>query len=393
MKYSIYKWLVGLLLFFPGGMAVAQNISLIFKKSCNYSTQCNPFLNNYSCTQQIIIRATHGSPRFYAADSSIELRAAMTTNGQYLSEGLTFAYLFKAGKKYTIKFKYKGIPSTLLPAYPYLYAGFTNDPPRYNDGCNLGPLTSIDMDDPNKFTVSKTEATSSFEFTPTKDYFHLWLLTTPLQFEETGLLLSSVEILDNSTTPPVSCYQDGSFDFCGKTWNGSADVRAANPVTLNCDAFKTTSEPAAGSTFVRRFTAPSIRLSPGFIAYGISNSQFAVRTLKIIPSADPCNQALRVASGVSNVRHEVASEQPKLENVNIYPSPSHGLVNIQFNQSELLNAQITVADQSGRIVYQMRNKSKSNLLQLNLQHLSNGIYFIKVNAQNKVAVKKLLISK
>jgi hypothetical protein len=393
MKYLIYKWLVGLLLFFPGSMATAQNISLIFKKSCNYSTQCNPFLNNYGCLQQIYLRATHGSPKFYAADSSIELRAAMTTNGQYLGEGLTVAYLFKTGIKYTIKLKYKGIPSTQLPAYPYLHAGFTNNPPRDEDDCNLGDRISFPMDNPNKFTVSKNETTSSFEFTPTKDYFHLWLYATALQFAETGLLLSSVEILDNSTTPPVTCYTDGTFDFCGKTWNGSADIRAVNPFTLNCDAFKTTSQPAAGSAFVRRFTAPSIKLAPGFSAYVIANSGFAVRTLKIVASTTPCTQALRVESPVSNVQNVIESESPVQENVLIYPSPSHGLVNIQFNQSELLNAQITVADQSGRIVYQMRNKSKSNLLQLNLQHLSNGIYFIKVNAQNKIAVKKLLISK
>jgi hypothetical protein len=52
-----------------------------------------------------------------------------------------------------------------------------------------------------------------------------------------------------------------------------------------------------------------------------------------------------------------------------------------------------VVDQSGRVVHQMRNKSESSLVQLNLQHLSNGLYFIKVKAQNKVAIKKVLISK
>ena len=87
-------------------------------------------------------------------------------------------------------------------------------------------------------------------------------------------------------------------------------------------------------------------------------------------------------------------EAPQLlENINIYPSPSRGLVNININSSDLLNAQISVTDQSGREVYQMRNKVKSNLVQLNLEHLSNGVYFIKVNTKNKVAIKKLLISK
>jgi|GEM_PF-6125067 len=393
MKH-IYKWLVGLLLFFTGSIAVAQNISLTFKNSCGYSTQCNPFVNGYSCTQSIVIRATHGSPRFYTADSSIELRAALTSNGQALSEGLTFAYLFKAGKSYTIKFKYKGVPSTQLVSYPFLYAGFTNNPPRYNDGCDLGPLTTIDMDYSVKYTVSKNEATSSFDFTPAKDYFNLWLLSFPLQFDETGVLLISLEIVDKGAAPTYTCYQDATFNFCdpSNVWKGSVDVRAANPLSLSCDAFKTSTLPAAGAAFVRRFTAPSIRLSPGFIAYATDPSG-AVRTLKILPSTDPCNQALRVAtSPISNVQ-TVISETQLLENINIYPSPSRGLVNIDFNSSDLLNAQINVTDQSGRVVYQMYNKVKSNLVQLNLEHLSNGVYFIKVNTKNKIAIKKLLISK
>lgn len=94
---------------------------------------------------------------------------------------------------------------------------------------------------------------------------------------------------------------------------------------------------------------------------------------------------------VTNPQTEEATQL--LENINIYPSPSRGLVNINFNSSDLLNAQISVTDQSGRVVYQMRNKVESNLVQLNLDHLSNGIYFIKVNTKNKVAIKKLLISK
>jgi hypothetical protein len=156
----------------------------------------------------------------------------------------------------------------------------------------------------------------------------------------------------------------------------SADVRAVNPITLSCDAFKTSSAPGAGVAFNRRFTAPAITLSPGFVASATDPSG-AVRTLRILPSATPCTQALRVAaSPISNIQN-VATQEPLLKNINVYPSPSRGLVNISFNRSELQNAVITVTDQSGRIVYQMRNKSESNLVQLNLQHLSNGIYFIR----------------
>lgn len=205
----------------------------------------------------------------------------------------------------------------------------------------------------------------------------------------------SLEIIDHGTAPGgATCYEDASFNFCdpSRVWNGSADVRAVNPLTIGCDAFKTSSAPGSGAAFVRRFTAPTITLSPGFVGSAADPSG-AVRILKIIPSTTLCTQALRIGSPISNIKNEPASEQPMLENVKIYPSPSRGLVNINFNSSDQLNAEITVTDQSGRVVYQTRNKSAGKLVQLNLQHLSNGIYFIKVQAQNKVAVKKLLISK
>lgn len=393
MKYKIYKWLIGVLLFWPGGIALGQNINLNLTASCPPSSVCNPFLNGFSCGQGITIRTTHGSPNYYLNNfNGIDLRAAISTSGFAHGEGLTFGYQFTAGKLYTIKIKHQGTPPPQGALYPQLIAGFTNQPPRNNDGCSLGYLFSYNLYASATFTVSAGETVSSFNFQPTETQFNLWLFSNPLTSTETGLLLVGVEIIDQGT--PNGCYQDANFNFCdpSRTWNGSADVRAVNPITIGCNAFKTTSNPAAGASFVRRFTAPSITLSPGFVGSATDPSG-AVRTLKIIPSTTPCTQALRVGSPISNIKNEVATEQPMLENINIYPSPSKGLVNINFNSSDLLGAEITVTDQSGRTVHKVRNNSESNLIQLNLQHLSNGIYFIKVNARNKVAVKKLLISK
>jgi hypothetical protein len=398
MKYRIYKWLVGLLLFLPGSFAIGQNVNLNLTTMCPPSNLCNPFLNGSSCGGGVVIRTTHGSPNYYLNPSNgIDLRAAISTSGGFqYGEGLTFAYPFTAGKLYTIKIRHQGTPPPQGASYPQLIAGFVTQPPRNNDGCSLGYLASFNMYASVTLTVSPGETISSFDFQPTVTQSNLWLFANPLTFTETGLLLLGLEIVDHGTAPGgATCYQDANFNFCdpSRVWNGSADVRAVNPITIGCDAFKTSTAPGSGAAFTRRFTAPTITLSPGFVGSATDPSG-AVRTLKLIPSATPCTQPLRVASSpISNVRNEAITEQPKLENVNVYPSPSRGLVNIDLNGLELQKAEITVTDQSGRVVYQIRNKSESNLIQLNLQHLSNGIYFIKVNAQNKVAVKKVLISK
>lgn len=391
---------MGLLLLFSSSLAKAQNINLNFPTMCPPSTQCNPFLNGGSCGQGVSIRTTHGSPQNYVSViNGIEFRAELSTsNSLQYGEGLTFGYPFTAGKLYTIRLKHQGIPNTQAIPYPYLIAGFTNNPPRNNDGCSLGYLPGVSISNPVSLTVSTGQTTSSFDFAPTETFFNLWVYSAPLSFGQAGFLLVSLEIIDHGTAPGgATCYQDASFNFCdpSRVWNGSTDVRAVNPLTIGCDAFKTSSAPGAGAAFVRRFTAPTITLSPGFVA-SANDPAGAVRTLKIIPSTTPCSQPLRVetpVSPISNFKNEKTSEDQVLENIQIYPSPSRGLVNVNLNQSELLNADITVADQSGRIVYQARNKSAGKLVQLNLQHLSNGIYFIKVKAKDKTAVKKLLISK
>jgi hypothetical protein len=395
MKH-IYKWLVGLLLFFPGGLVIAQNVSINFTTMCPPSSLCNPFLNGSSCGGGVTIRTTHGSPQYYINNTNgIDLRAAISTgSGLQYGEGLTFAYPFTAGKLYTIRIKHQGTPPPQGAPYPQLIAAFTNNPPRNNDGCSLGYLPAINVYTATTFTVSAGETVSSFDFQPGETQFNLWLLSNPVNFTETGVLLVSLEIVDHGTANGATCYQDASFNFCdpSRVWTGSADVRAVNPLSLGCDAFKSSSAPGAGAAFVRRFTAPAITLTPGFVA-AATDPAGAVRTLKILPSSNPCNQPLRVAaSPISNVQN-ITSPAQLLENINIYPSPSRGLVNINFNSADLLNAQISVTDQSGRVVYQMRNKVESNLVQLHLEHLSNGVYFIKVNTKNKVAVKKLLISK
>jgi hypothetical protein len=407
MKHLINKWFVGLLIFFQSSFAIGQNVSLNINTMCANSTACNPFLNDYPCDGKKL-RTTHGSPKFYSLTSGstttrlIELQANIVQsegNTTYYSEGLTLEYSFKKGTLYTIKVKYIGIQTspTSSRAFPLIIADLVSNPPRYNQNCNLGIFpwnNGNETNDPRQMRVLAGEALGVLEFQPTKDFSYLWLYSQPATINEVvGSAIYSIEIIDNGTSSP-NCYPDANFNFCdpAKVWNGSADVRATNPLTIGCDAFKTSSAPGAGAAFVRRFTAPSITLSPGFVGSATDPSG-AIRTLKIIPSTAPCTQQLRVASPISNIKNETEPEKPLMENIQIYPSPSRGLVNINFNRSALLNAEITVVDQSGRVVYQMRNKSESNLVQLNLQHLSNGIYFIKVNAQNKLAVKKLLISK
>ncbi|MCB0698406.1 MAG: T9SS type A sorting domain-containing protein [Chitinophagales bacterium] len=71
-----------------------------------------------------------------------------------------------------------------------------------------------------------------------------------------------------------------------------------------------------------------------------------------------------------------------LPEVNIYPNPSNGLVNVQFAQGQ--EADIYVYDVQGRTIAQKHNNAGSNTATLNIN--TPGIYMLKVQSSEKVAV-------
>jgi hypothetical protein len=401
MKYSIYKWFCVPLLFLFAGSAVSQNVKLDLTKYCNNSDNCNPFVNSYACSTAVL-QTTHGSPAFYKPDTKtrqIQLEALITSNGVNYSEGFTVGYHFSPGKKYTVKITHKGMPSSTGGyLFPRLIAALTNKPPRFNDGCNLGYLETINIITQVDLTVSTTSKTSSFDLEPTEDIFNLWLRSFPAVSTQMGLLISVIEIVDHSVPPPPpppspsGCDRAEVFDFCNEkmNWVGSLGFSATKPITLACDVFTTDADP--GPTFYRGFSSTEIILAPGFVASYYDYARFKP-SFVATTSAYPCGTRLAVTDTTKPIKRNIEIDQQLPDNITIYPSPSNGMVKIACNNQELLHAAITVTDQSGRLVYEMRNKVKSNLVQLHLEYLSNGIYFIKVNTNNKVAIKKLLISK
>lgn len=398
MNFKILRFVLILLLAIPVQISIGQNVSINPKKCyISASTRCNPFVNGFQCIDNVL-RTTHGSPSFYATDSSIQLNAAISSNGTMYSEGFTLAYHFTAGKKYGIKIKHKGLPQTGAVLYPNLIVNLTNDPSRYDDGCALGYLTSIKVISQTALTMSPTTTTSTTDFVPSQDIFYLWFRSSPMQVEQAGLLISSIEIVDYSipgSTPPATYYCPGSWNhFCGENFCGSGHMHSGNPITVSCDAFKNCEHPKSGSIFSRRFIAPEVILAPGFAADAHDNDG-ANRFFRALASATPCSSPVRtgVTDTVKSIKRDINMEELVPYKIHVYPSPSKGSVKIISDKSDLTNAVITVTDQSGRIMYFHRNLNSQYIIDLNLQHLANGIYYIRINKKDKVIVEKLLISK
>ncbi len=74
----------------------------------------------------------------------------------------------------------------------------------------------------------------------------------------------------------------------------------------------------------------------------------------------------------------------------IYPNPSRGIINIISGKS-LEKADIEIYNISGSLVkFKILNKS-ANELKINLSQNKPGMYFIKINKQNSIIIKKLII--
>ena len=81
-------------------------------------------------------------------------------------------------------------------------------------------------------------------------------------------------------------------------------------------------------------------------------------------------------------KHEVS----KLSDVHIFPNPSEGIFTITTGLDESYN--IVVYNVSGNKVYEIDNFNDG---QLNLNHLSQGVYYIKINTGNNSLAKKIVV--
>jgi len=81
--------------------------------------------------------------------------------------------------------------------------------------------------------------------------------------------------------------------------------------------------------------------------------------------------------------------------VKIFPNPSNGPLNISMNHDEESNLNISIIDLVGQEVF-VENVSfvkGSDILQLKVNHLSNGIYMIRLQNDKNTYTKKLIIRK
>lgn len=84
----------------------------------------------------------------------------------------------------------------------------------------------------------------------------------------------------------------------------------------------------------------------------------------------------------------LANESFELEQIGIYPNPSSAIFNIYHDN--IVIKKIEVYDLTGKTIVSQNYNNNSNLTQLNLSNISEGVYFVKISSENSNIVKRII---
>jgi len=88
----------------------------------------------------------------------------------------------------------------------------------------------------------------------------------------------------------------------------------------------------------------------------------------------------------------VSTEQIDLTDFTIYPNPSTGVFNVEFDKS-IEKSQIRVLNNMGQVLRSYNDVARTNVRVLNLSDLPNGIYFVELMTEQGTGLKKITIAK
>jgi len=83
------------------------------------------------------------------------------------------------------------------------------------------------------------------------------------------------------------------------------------------------------------------------------------------------------------------------DDISIHPNPVTNLANIEFNLNNNSNVNITIFDVLGKKVMDIHNGELSggaHNIKLNSEYMQQGIYFVRLQMNNQIVTKKILIS-
>ena len=85
----------------------------------------------------------------------------------------------------------------------------------------------------------------------------------------------------------------------------------------------------------------------------------------------------------------------KVNDINVFPNPTTGKVNITLDASNQSDIDVLVTDIVGKEVFKDKFNSVSgnNIYSINLSHLPEGLYLIKIISENNSFTRRIILDK
>jgi hypothetical protein len=97
--------------------------------------------------------------------------------------------------------------------------------------------------------------------------------------------------------------------------------------------------------------------------------------------------------GNQRLNKENNKQDAKNNIVNVYPNPNTGSFMISYQVKDKSDAEIIVEDISGRLIYHTKLDTQTNSMNLALNSVVNGIYFVKLmKGKETISVNKVVIN-
>ncbi|MDT8411643.1 MAG: LamG-like jellyroll fold domain-containing protein [Vicingaceae bacterium] len=192
--------------------------------------------------------------------------------------------------------------------------------------------------------------------------------------------------IDNVTY--TSSNNTATHTLTGANVNGCDSVVTLNLTIINIDNSVTNNTPT--------LTANQSGATYRWLDCDNSNAVINGETSQSFTATTTGNYAVEITVGncvdtsaCENIIVVGIDEEKTNFNVSIFPNPTDGLITINFNDGLNQETNYTITSIEGKVITTQTNITTNNIV-VDLSNESKGVYFLKINSENKNAVYKLI---
>ncbi|HPS83875.1 MAG TPA: T9SS type A sorting domain-containing protein, partial [Bacteroidales bacterium] len=144
------------------------------------------------------------------------------------------------------------------------------------------------------------------------------------------------------------------------------------------------------SSYIHQNVELNYQFDPTYTDFCSSSNPGCVSGSTCTDCTDPANPIIDVAADLISYFDVIPVSIVEVEiQMEVFPNPSDGVFTIETSVSLMRDATVSVLDVTGNLVQQFHWNGESRTL--DLTPLSEGIYILKVQTLQGIAVKKLIV--